>query len=226
MTIILRKKKMKWGMIMNRVNLKNEFKSFISNTSSIPMIGEVYMKFPNLTKFIIFIEEKVGIVSKPQFFRLISSIHYEYSNLLENIKHLQQPDMRDVSFQIGHQRIISNILSQIYNSIILVPIMGERDDSVYKNITSLGYATDDYFNIYFSMVKASLNYKTKDDWNRLDKYVQLLITIIATYDDEFNVNEFVKNFLTEIDKQTENKDIAQNIIFLMKFNEYVQQLLI
>ena len=194
---------------MTNKEFKKEFKEFKDLITEYPMLSDAYFRLPSIVRFTIFLERKIGIISNESLFRIISTLHYEYNNLAAGLSSVKDEKQRDYAFQSQNVKIWNSICTQVFNSLSMVPVLGDRNDKEYIRMANNGVANLDFFNVYYSLVKYQMNKnKIGDRWNELPVCLKLCLTIINNFDDDFNMEEYIAEYLKDLDVLTKENPIV------------------
>lgn len=205
---------------MTNKEFKKEYEEFKGLIAKYPMLNEAFVKLPNLIKFTIFLEKKLGIIGTESLFRIISTMHYEYNNIVAELGVIADEKQRDYVFQCKNVEIWNSVCNQIYNSISMVSVLGDRDDAEYIRMANDKVANIEYFNVYYSLVKYQMNSKVGDRWNEVPASMRLYLTMINNFDDDFKMNDFIGYYFQDVDSTTKvnpdllnesNKDNLENL---------------
>ncbi len=194
---------------MTNKEFKTEFKEFKNLIAEYPMLSDAYFRLPSIVRFTIFLERKIGIISNESLFRIISTLHYEYNNLAAGLSSVKDEKQRDYAFQSQNVKIWNSICTQVFNSLSMVPVLGDRNDKEYIRMANNGVANLDFFNVYYSLVKYQMNKnKIGDRWNELPVCLKLCLTIINNFDDDFAMEEYIVEYLKDLDTLTKENPIV------------------
>lgn len=206
---------------MTNLEFKKEYKEFQNKIAEYPMLSDAYFKLPALIRFTIFMEYKLGVISTNSLFRVISTFHYEYSNIAASVSVVKDDRQRNYAFQKKNVEIWSKISSQIFNSLNMVSVLGERDDNEYLRMANDSMANLDYFNVYYSLVKYQLNSKIGDYWPELPIPAKLFLATINNFDDDVKIEEYVNELKTEVEETIKsNPDIKERTDEITEIKEF------
>ena len=185
---------------MTNQEFKKEYKEFKELINKYQMLADAYNRLPSLIRFTIFLEKKLGILSNESLFRIISTMHFEYTNIAASLSVIKDERQREYAFQTKNIEIWNSISAQIYNSLNMVSVLGERNDAEYIRMAKDGVANLDYFNVYYSLVKYQMSSKIGDKWPELPTPMKLFLTTVNNFDDDFKMAEYIDPYIEDIEE--------------------------